>query len=64
MVRAPRADEAGGIYHAMNRGNARQPIFFKAQDYPGADFTTGLAVTQRTNWQHGRCTGCRAGRTA
>jgi len=28
MGRAPRADEAGGIYHAMNRGNARQQIVF------------------------------------
>ena len=33
MGRAPRADEAGGIYHALNRGNARQPIFFKDADY-------------------------------
>ena len=33
MGPAPRADEARGIYHARNRGNARQPIFFKAQDY-------------------------------
>ena len=24
MGRAPRADEAGGIYHALNRGNAKQ----------------------------------------
>jgi len=33
MGRAPRADEAGGIYHALNRGNAKHPIFFKAADY-------------------------------
>jgi len=33
MGRAPRADEAGGIYHALNRGNAKQPIFFKDADY-------------------------------
>ncbi|MFV1966556.1 MAG: hypothetical protein ACC628_14115 [Pirellulaceae bacterium] len=33
MPRAPRADEAGAIYHALNRGNARQPIFFKDADY-------------------------------
>ena len=33
MGRAPRADEAGGIYHALNRGNAMQPIFFKDEDY-------------------------------
>ena len=33
MPRPPRADEAGGIYHALNRGNARQKIFRKAADY-------------------------------
>ncbi len=33
MGRPPRADEAGGIYHALNRGNARQDIFFKDADF-------------------------------
>lgn len=33
MGRAPRADIAGGIYHALNRGNARQDIFFKDEDF-------------------------------
>ena len=33
MGRAPRADKAGGLYHALNRGNARQKIFFKDGDY-------------------------------
>ena len=33
MGRAPRADEAGGIYHAINRGNAKNPIFFRDADY-------------------------------
>jgi putative transposase len=33
MGRASRADEAGGIYHALNRGNAKQPFFFKDADY-------------------------------
>jgi len=28
-----KADEAGAIYHALNRGNARNPIFFKHEDY-------------------------------
>ena len=32
MVRALRADEAGGIYHALNRGTAKNPIFFKDAD--------------------------------
>ena len=31
MGRSPGADEAGGIYHALNRGNAKSPIFFKEQ---------------------------------
>ena len=33
MPRPPRADVAGEIYHALNRGNARNTIFFKEQDY-------------------------------
>ena len=33
MPRTTRADEAGGVYHALNRGNARQRIFRKEADY-------------------------------
>ena len=33
MPRAPRADEAGGLYHTLNRGNLRATIFHKAADY-------------------------------
>ena len=33
MPRQRRADEAGVIYHALNRGNARQAIFHKDEDY-------------------------------
>ena len=33
MGRALRADEAGGIYHALNRGNAKQDFFFKVGDW-------------------------------
>ena len=33
MPRQKRADEAGSIYHALNRGNARQAIFHKDEDY-------------------------------
>ena len=33
MPRQRRADEAGAIYHAMNRGNRRQTIFHKHEDY-------------------------------
>ena len=35
MPRQSRADEAGGIYHALNRGNRRQTIFHKDEDYEG-----------------------------
>jgi putative transposase len=33
MPRPKRADEAGCIYHALNRGNARATIFHKDEDY-------------------------------
>ena len=33
MPRPRRADEAGGLYHALNRGNGRLPIFWKDEDY-------------------------------
>ena len=33
MPRSPRADEAGGLYHALNRGNLRATIFHKREDY-------------------------------
>jgi hypothetical protein len=32
MPRQKRVDEAGVIYHAINRGNARQAIFLKHED--------------------------------
>ncbi len=33
MPRSPRADEAGGLYHALNRGNLKATIFQKEGDY-------------------------------
>lgn len=33
MPRPRRADEAGGLYHALNRGNSRARIFRKDADY-------------------------------
>jgi putative transposase len=33
MPRQSRADEAGAIYHVLNRGNCRQKLFFKDDDY-------------------------------
>ena len=35
MPRPLRADYAGEIYHALNRGNARNDIFFKDGDFRG-----------------------------
>lgn len=33
MPRPPRADEKDGVYHALNRGNAKSRIFRKSADY-------------------------------
>ena len=33
MGRPPRADEANGIYHMLNRGNRREPVFHKTEDF-------------------------------
>ncbi|MFK8115212.1 MAG: hypothetical protein AB8B91_23625 [Rubripirellula sp.] len=33
MPRQPRDDQAGQIYHALNRGNQRQTLFHKADDF-------------------------------
>ena len=33
MPRQKRLDVVGGVYHALNRGNARQEIFRKEEDY-------------------------------
>jgi putative transposase len=45
MPRSLRADCAGGIYHALNRGNARQRIFRTDADYAAFEniLATGLA---------------------
>ena len=44
MPRPQRADEAGGLYHALNRGNARAVIFHKEGDYEAFEraFAEGL----------------------
>lgn len=33
MPRSPRADEAGGLHHALNRDNLLVTIFHKQEDY-------------------------------
>lgn len=45
MPRPPRADEAGAIYHALNRGNSRAPIFHKDADFEAFEqiLSEGLA---------------------
>jgi|GEM_PF-2079522 len=35
MPRIPRGQQAGFVYHAINRGNVRATIFHKPQDYFG-----------------------------
>jgi hypothetical protein len=35
MPRIPRGQQAGFVYHVINRGNGRATIFHKAQDYFG-----------------------------
>jgi putative transposase len=41
MPRPLRADFAGAIYHALNRGNARNNIFFKDGDYEAFERVVG-----------------------
>ena len=33
MGRPPRADEADGIYHLLNRSNRREPFFYETEDF-------------------------------
>jgi len=44
MGRPKRADEAGGIYHMLNRANRRQTIFHKPTDYEAFAPTLWQAV--------------------
>ncbi len=44
MPRPPRADEAGGIYHALNRANMRATIFGKDGDYAAFEWTLQEAL--------------------
>jgi putative transposase len=46
MPRAPRADEAGGLYHALNRGNGRQTIFQKTEDYEAFEHVLGEGLAR------------------
>ncbi len=46
MPRGPRADEAGGLYHALNRGNSRTEIFHKEADYEAFERILGEGLEQ------------------
>ncbi len=46
MSRPPRAAEGGLVYHALNRANARLPIFGDEDDYAAFERTIGEAVTR------------------
>ena len=42
----PRADEAGGLYHALNRGNSRAAIFRKEADYDAFERILGEGLAR------------------
>ena len=44
MPRPPRADEALGVYHALNRGNLRATIFHKDAGYVGFENSQSLCL--------------------
>ncbi len=46
MPRPPRADEAGAIYHVLNRGNQRQEIFHKEADYEAFERVVAEGLTK------------------
>ena len=45
MPRSLRSDFAGQIYHALNRGNARNKIFFKDADFEAFERVVQLEFT-------------------
>ena len=46
MGRAPRADIAGGIYHALNRSDARHDIFCKPHDFEAFERIVAEALSK------------------
>jgi putative transposase len=46
MGRAPRVDEAGAIYHMLNRSNRRATIFHKDADYEAFERIIAEALDQ------------------
>lgn len=47
MLRIPRGQQAGVVYHVLNRGNGRATIFHKAQDYQAFLSIIALAKTRQ-----------------
>ena len=45
MGRAKRADEAGAIYHMLNRANRRATIFHKDADYARSSGSSPMRST-------------------
>lgn len=46
MGRPKRPDEAGSIYHAINRGNARVTIFRKPEDYDAFEHILAVGIAR------------------
>jgi putative transposase len=46
IPRIPRAQQAGFVYHVINRGNGRATIFHKTQDYQAFLSILGLAKSR------------------
>jgi putative transposase len=46
MPRPPRADEAGGLYHVLNRANGRARIFRKEADYEAFERVLGEGLAR------------------
>ena len=46
MGRPKRADKAGRIYHALNRGYARSTIFHKSEDYEALEQILAEGLTR------------------
>ncbi|MEY4179923.1 MAG: hypothetical protein RLY70_3497 [Planctomycetota bacterium] len=46
MGRPKRSDEAVGVYHSLNRGNARSAIFHKPKDYEALEQILAEGLTR------------------
>ena len=62
MGRPPRADEANGSYHMLNRGNRRELLFHKTEDFEAFERMMAEAIERCASdcMRIGR-SGCAAG---